>query len=161
MYQVVLKLGWAVLRRNLQKQVAAPFWSLSLQDWWRLSLWLLISVGLSGCTHWIQSFVTIFAVLQIISCLHSFLQRNGTRLGSSVPNVFNVLLQTLSKRCTGLRSGPSQHQHVQLHLHIQKCVLCLCLSIYLACIKLISWLQSGAGLAQVVWAATLFNLHAF
>lgn len=40
-------------------------------------------------------------------------------------------------------------------------VLYLCLSIYLACIKLISWLQSGAGLAQVVWAATLSNLHAF
>ena len=62
---------------------------------------------------------------KIISCLHSFLQRNGTRLGSSVPNVFNVLLQTLSKRCIGLRSGPSQHQHVQLHLHIQKCEILL------------------------------------
>lgn len=36
-------------------------------------------------------------------------------------------------------------------------VLYLCLSIYLASIKLISLLQSGASLAQVVWAATLIQ----
>ena len=86
-------------------------------------------------------------------CLHSFLQRNGTRLGSSVPNVFNVLLQTLSKRCTGLRSGPSQHQHVQLHLHIQKCEILLQSAVFVS-VNLLSMHQTDFMASIRGWPCT-------
>ena len=159
MCQVVLKLGWAVLRRTLQKQVAAPFWSLSLQDWWRLSLWLLISVGLSGCTHWIQSFVTIFAFI-------AFSNAMAPASGLPCPTCSMSFCKRYPNGVPGWdqdQASISMCSSICIFRNVKfSCrVLCLCLSIYLACIKLISWLQSGAGLAQVVWAATLFNLHAF